>query len=74
MTSPTEVGDPAQGLVNCPRCGDPLLCICLDRRQDRWLRVCEACRPPGPRRTNPALEPKPVVPRDVCVATVDRCG
>lgn len=71
MTSPTEVGDPRAGLVNCPRCGDPLLCI---RVSGGWLRVCEACRPPGPRRTNPALEPPPVVARDVCVATVDRCG
>jgi hypothetical protein len=71
MTSPTEVGDPAQGLVNCPRCGDPLLCI---RVSGGWLRVCEIHHPPGPRRTNPALDPKPVVPRDVCVATVDRCG
>ena len=71
MTSPTEVGDPSEGLVNCPRCGDPLLCI---RVTGGWLRLCEACHPPGPRRTNPALEPKPVVVRDVCVATADRCG
>ena len=71
MTSPTEVGDPREGLVNCPECGDPLLCI---RVTGGWLRLCEVCHPPGPRRTNPALDPKPVVPRDVCVATVDRCG
>ena len=71
MSSPTEVGNPREGLVNCPRCGDPLLCI---RVTGGWLRVCEACHPPGLRRMNPALEPKPVVVRDVCVATSDRCG
>jgi len=72
MTSPTEVGDPREGLVNCPHCGDPLLCIRLD--PDRWLRVCEACHPPGAGRSNPALEPKPVVVRDVCVVVADRCS
>lgn len=71
MTGPTEVGDPTQGLVNCPHCGDPLLCL---RVSGGWMRVCEACRPRGARRTNPALEPPVVVARDVCVATVDRCG
>lgn len=71
MTSPTEVGDPTQGLVNCPNCGDPLLCIPVS---GGWLRICEACQPRTARRTNPALDPPPVVVRDVCVATVDRCG
>jgi len=71
VSSPTEVGDPREGLVNCPECGTPLLCI---RTSTGWLRVCEIHHPPGPRRTNPALDPPPVVPRDVCVATVDRCG
>jgi hypothetical protein len=70
MTSPTEVGDPREGLVNCPNCGDPLLCI---RVIGGWLRLCEACHPPGRRRTNPALDPKPVVARDVCVAVAERC-
>lgn len=71
MSSPTEVGNPREGLVNCPTCGDPLLCI---RVSSGWLRLCEACHPPGPRRTNPALEPKPVVVRDVCVVVADRCS
>jgi len=70
VTSPTEVGDPGEGLVNCPRCGDPLLCI---RTSTGWLRVCEIHHPPGPKRTNPALEPKPVPVRDVCPTTTGRC-
>jgi hypothetical protein len=71
MTSPTEVGDPTQGIVNCPHCGDPLLCI---RVSGGWLRICEACQPRGARRTNPALDPKPAVVLDVCVAVAERCS
>ena len=68
--SPTEVGDPTAGAVNCPTCGDPLLCV---QTSDGWIRFCEVHRPRGPVRTNPAQLPKPVPVRDVCLATTDRC-
>ena len=68
--SPTEVGDPTAGAVNCPICGDPLLCV---QTSTGWIRFCETHRPRGPVRTNPALEPKPAPVRDVCPATTDRC-
>lgn len=69
--SPTEIGDPSAGVVSCPVCGDPLLCV---QTSTGWIRFCEAHRARGPARLNPALEPKPVPARDVCSATTDRCS
>lgn len=59
--SPTEVGDPNDGAMNCGICRDPLIRI---HTQAGWIRVCLTCSPKGPSRQNPKLQALPAeVPR-----------